>query len=156
MRKIAAAGVALVLAGGGGLANAADCTVRSVHDGDTLTAMCAGVAVKVRLVEIDAPERTQPYARRSANHLKAVCAGKPARLENPHPDKYGRTLARVYCAGVDVSADQVRRGYAWAFDKYLTDPAIKRLEGEAQAAGRGLWAGRDPVPPWEFRHPGGR
>jgi len=156
MRKIAAVGVVLVLAAWGGHVFASECTVRSVHDGDTLTAMCAGVAVKVRLVEIDAPERAQPYARRSANHVKAVCVGKPARLESPRPDKYGRTLARVYCAGVDVSADQVRRGYAWAFDKYLTDPEIKRLESQARADGRGLWAGRDPVPPWEFRHPGGR
>lgn len=155
MRKICAGWLALVLAGGCGAA-AAGCTVRSVHDGDTLTAVCDGVAVKVRLVEIDAPERTQPYARRSANHLKSVCVGKSARLDGAHPDKYGRTLARVYCAGVDVSADQVRRGYAWAFDKYLTDPSIKRLEAEARAAGRGLWAGRDPTPPWEFRHRGGQ
>lgn len=146
----------VVLALHAGLAAGSDCTVRSVHDGDTLTAVCAGQVLRVRLVEIDAPERTQPYARRSANHLKAVCVGRPARLDTPRLDKYGRTLARVYCGSVDASADQVRRGYAWAFDKYLTDPEIKRIEGEARAAGRGLWAGRDPMPPWEFRHRGGK
>jgi len=154
MKNIRKSVASLVLCVAFGVAHAAECRVRSVHDGDTLTAMCAGLAIKVRLVEIDAPERTQPYARRSANHLKAVCVGKLVRLDNPRLDRYGRTLARVYCAGVDVSADQVRRGYAWAFDKYLTDPEIKRLEAEARAAGRGLWAGRDPMPPWEFRRGG--
>lgn len=131
---------------------AAACTVTAVHDGDTLTAQCPDGRLKVRLVEIDAPERTQPYSRMSTNALKALCVGKRARLERHGVDRYGRTLARVYCAGEDANASQVRRGYAWAFTRYLTDPEIARLERDARAARRGLWRSDNPVAPWDFRH----
>jgi endonuclease YncB( thermonuclease family) len=127
--------------------------VISVHDGDTLTALCDGKKIKVRLTEIDAPERTQPYSRISTNSLKSLCVDQPASVVSVGLDRYGRTLGRVSCAGVDANAEQVRRGYAWAFDKYLTDPSIKQLETEARAAQRGLWRSANPMPPWEFRHP---
>ena len=135
---------------------ALECTVKSVHDGDTLTAQCGADKLRVRLTEIDAPERTQPYSRLSANSLKEICVGKPAKMRIQSTDKYGRTLARVICDGTDANAEQVRRGYAWAYDKYLTDPAIKALETEARKAGRGLWRSANPQPPWEFRHPTGK
>ena len=135
------------------MALAAQCTVLSVHDGDTLTADCGDGKVHVRLTEIDAPERTQPYSRLSTNHLKALCVGQVAQIDAAGIDKYGRTLGRVWCQGVDANAEQVRAGLAWAYDKYLTDPSIKVLEREAQEARRGLWRGLPQTPPWEFRHP---
>lgn len=128
-----------------------DCQVLSVHDGDTLTASCDARVIKVRLAEIDAPERTQPYSRISTNALKRLCVGAQATITSHSIDRYGRTIGRVTCAGIDVNAEQVRRGYAWAFDKYLTDPAIKLLETEARAGHRGLWRSAQPIPPWEFR-----
>lgn len=151
MRRAAAAAIVALLSSSA-IASVLECTVRSVHDGDTLTADCAGAIHKIRLVEIDAPERTQPYSRISTNALKALCLHKSAKIESKSQDKYGRTLGRVHCAGVDANAEQVRTGMAWAFDKYLTDPAIKALERDARAAKIGLWRGANPVPPWEFRH----
>lgn len=145
--------VAAALLLSAGAATATDCQVVSVHDGDTLTAQCADQRLKVRLAEIDAPERGQPYSRRSTDHLKAICLGKSATLRGDHLDKYRRTLARVTCAGVDANAEQVRSGYAWAFTQYLTDPDIATLETAAKDARRGLWRAQNPIPPWEFRHP---
>jgi len=66
-------------------------------------------------------------------------------------DRYGRTVARVECGGVDASAEQVRAGMAWAFTRYLTDPGLRDLKAEARSAGRGLWADAQPLPPWEWR-----
>jgi len=41
-----------------------------VHDGDTLTLLTqTGQSIKVRLAEIDAPEREQPYGKRAKNVL---------------------------------------------------------------------------------------
>ena len=133
-------------------AHAVVCTVRSVHDGDTLTAQCPEGRIKVRLAEIDAPERTQPWSRISTNHLKALCLGKDADITTQAIDKYGRSIARVTCGHIDANADQVRRGYAWAFDRYLTDPSIKTLELDARTARRGLWRQDAPQAPWDFRH----
>lgn len=54
---------------------------------------------------------------------------------------------------MDVNTEMVRRGAAWVFRRYSDDPALLRLEAEARADRRGLWAlpeaGR--VPPWEWR-----
>lgn len=149
--RMLAAGLALH----GAIASAQTCQVQSVHDGDTLTARCDGKTIKVRLTEIDAPERTQPYSRMSTNSLKQMCLGVNAEIRSAGIDRYGRTLGRVTCNGIDANAEQVQRGYAWAFDKYLTDPSIKALETEARNARRGLWQSASPVPPWEFRHPKG-
>ena len=77
--------------------------------------------------------------------------GKIAQLAEKGHDRYGRTLARVTCDGVDANAEQVRRGMAWAYTKYLTDRAIKDFEEDAHAVQRGLWKDANPVPPWEWR-----
>ena len=66
-------------------------------------------------------------------------------------DRYGRTLGRVYVGGVDVNAEMIRQGAAWAYRQYLKDPSLLRLEAQARAAQRGLWGLPEAqrCPPWE-------
>jgi endonuclease YncB( thermonuclease family) len=125
--------------------------VIGIADGDTLTVRRGSEIIKVRLTEIDAPEKAQPYGHRSRKSLSDLCYGKNARLTKAGKDRYGRTLARVECAGLDANAEQVRRGMAWAFTKYLTDPSIKAFEESARAGRVGLWADQSPVEPWDWR-----
>ena len=66
-------------------------------------------------------------------------------------DRYGRTIGRVSCAGIDANAEHVRRGMAWVFDRYATDRRLYAIQDEARAARRGLWSDAAPVPPWEYR-----
>jgi len=73
------------------------------------------VNVTVRIAEIDAPEQGQAWGTRSRQHLAVLCHGKPAILEPRTTDRYGRTVARVECDGMDASAEQVRAGMAWVF-----------------------------------------
>lgn len=128
--------------------------VVGVADGDTLTILVNGrEQIKVRLAEIDAPEKSQPFGQRSKQSLSDLCFGKDAVLQKTDTDRYGRTVAKVYCAGVNVNAEQIRRGLAWAYRKYLHDQSLLGLENEARATKRGLWLDGDPVPPWEFRKP---
>jgi endonuclease YncB( thermonuclease family) len=126
--------------------------VVAVADGDTITVLKDLQQVKVRLTEIDAPEKKQAFGNRSKESLSDLCFGKTATLIEKSKDRYGRTLARVTCDGTDANAEQVRRGLAWAYTKYLTDPQIKVLEEEARASRLGLWRDETPVPPWEWRH----
>jgi endonuclease YncB( thermonuclease family) len=79
--------------------------------------------------------------------LAELCFQK--RAEN----RYGRTVARVTCEGRDGNAEQVRTGMAWAYTKYLKDPAIEALEVDARGGHRALWAEPAPVPPRDWRHP---
>ena len=135
------------------------CLVVRIADGDTLTARCGAPGdyqqVKVRLAEIDAPEKAQPFGERSRQSLAAMCAGEQAVLRPTTTDRYGRTVARVECRGRDANSEQVRAGMAWAYTQYQTDPAIPRLELQARRARTGLWSdlgtAAEPAPPWEWR-----
>lgn len=62
------------------------------------------------------------------------------------------TVVRKFAQEADANAEQVRRGMAWVFDRYVTDRSLYAEQEEARAARRGLWADSDPIPPWEWRH----
>jgi endonuclease YncB( thermonuclease family) len=126
--------------------------VVAVADGDSLTVLTPEHRqVQVRLAQIDAPEIGQPSGRASRRSLADVCYGKQAVLQVQATDRYGRTVATVMCAGVDASAEQLRRGMAWAYRRYLADRTLLELEREAREAGVGLWQHPDPTPPWIWR-----
>lgn len=125
--------------------------VVSVADGDTLTVLHGREQLKIRLTEIDGPERGQPFGRRSAQSLRDLCAGRAARVVLAGMDRYQRHLGRVWCAGVDASAEQVRRGLAWVYDQYVTDRGLYAVQEAARAGHKGLWSDPAPVPPWLWR-----
>jgi endonuclease YncB( thermonuclease family) len=126
--------------------------VIGIADGDTLTVLVnEHDQIKVRLAEIDAPEKSQPFGQRSKQSLSDLCFNTEAVLQTTGIDRYGRTLAKVYCSGIDANTEQVKTGLAWAYRKYLHDQSLLELESEARTSKRGLWADNDPVPPWGFR-----
>jgi endonuclease YncB( thermonuclease family) len=130
------------------------CLVVGVTDGDTLKARCGDAPMTtIRLAEIDAPEKRQPFGERSRQQLTELCFRKVAEVHPKSRDRYGRTVARLTCAGHDASLEQVRAGMAWAYTRYVTDPEVKELEAGARAASRGLWADPAPTAPWEWRRP---
>jgi endonuclease YncB( thermonuclease family) len=126
--------------------------VVSVHDGDTLTVLVGKQQVKVRLAEIDAPELRQAFGQRSKQSLADLCFQESAKVEQIARDRYGRSVGRVECAGMEASAHQVALGMAWVFDRYSKPSSpLYGLQDDAKAARRGLWADTEPVPPWEWR-----
>lgn len=127
------------------------CLIVGISDGDTLTAKCPTETIKVRIAEIDAPEKKQAFGQRSKQSLSDLCFKSQAEVRPDKKDRYGRTVARVSCNGIDVSQHQTSTGMAWAYTKYLTDQSIKAYETQARAAKRGLWADPEPVPPWDWR-----
>jgi endonuclease YncB( thermonuclease family) len=137
------------------LAQLLTCLVVGIADGDTLTARCQAdgrtETIKVRLAEIDAPESGQAFGKRSKQSLASLCAGKAASIQTNGTDRYGRTIGRVECEGVDANLRQVEAGMAWAYLRHLTDKRITDAERAAKEAKRGLWADAEPVPPWEWR-----
>jgi endonuclease YncB( thermonuclease family) len=128
-------------------------TVVGVSDGDTLTVLNTQKRqVKVRLVEIDAPEKKQAFGEQSKQSLSEICFKKIAIIDDKGYDKYKRTLGRVHCDGVDANLEQVRRGMAWAYKQFLTDQSIAVQEQAAKSSSTGLWSEVNPTPPWDFRH----
>jgi len=125
--------------------------VVKVSDGDTLTVLVDQKQLKVRLIEIDAPESKQAFGERSRKSLGEMCAGEQATVRFNGRDKYNRVLGRVQCKGMDANAEQVRRGMAWVYDRYVTDRSLYALQNEARATHLGLWADKTPTAPWAWR-----
>ncbi|WON72900.1 thermonuclease family protein [Nitrosospira sp. Is2] len=127
-------------------------TVIGISDGDTLTVLNENKQqIKIRLAEIDAPEARQPFGTNSKQSLSELCFGKQAQIKPRAKDRYGRTVARVICDGVDANAEQVNRGMAWVYRKYAKDHNLYVLQHDAKVAGRGLWSEPSPMPPWKWR-----
>lgn len=131
------------------------CLVIGISDGDTLTARCdtsqGPQNLRVRLAEIDAPEKAQPWGRRSKQHLAQLCFGRAAEVRERETDRYGRSVARVNCGGIDANAEQVRAGMAWVYERYTKDRRLFVEQDAARASRRGLWADNAPVAPWDWR-----
>lgn len=122
-----------------------------VHDGDSLTVMKAGKAVKVRLEGLDCPELGQDFGTRAKRFTSALVFGKEVQVKEYSKDRYGRMLARVSVGGRDVSLEIIKAGLAWHYKKYSSDPVLAEAEERARKAKQGLWSMPSPVPPWEYR-----
>lgn len=133
------------------LNNACAHKVIGISDGDTMTLLVDKTPVKIRLANIDAPEKRQNYGQKSKESLSDICWSTDATYEAQSIDRYGRTVALVYCNGIEANTEQVKRGFAWVFRKYNKDAALPALEKAAQSAKVGLWNDVNPVEPWVFR-----
>ncbi len=128
--------------------------VVGITDGDTLKILTADKkTVKIRLSEIDTPERRQPYGKRAKQALSDLAFQKPVAVRVVTIDRYKRTVGRIYVGDLDVSAELVRRGAAWVYRKYAKDRNLYVLEDQARSEKRGLWGLPEAqrVPPWEWR-----
>lgn len=122
-----------------------------VSDGDTITVLVEQRQVKVRLNAIDAPERKQDYSQKSTDALADLVFGKEVRVVTHGEDRYGRTIGDVFVGQTNVNEKLVEDGWAWNFLKYSKSQRLAELEKEARDAERGLWAGKSPVAPWDYR-----
>lgn len=124
-----------------------------VLDGDTIEVLQDITSVRIRLINIDAPEKKQPFGRWSTNKLKSLIAGQNVTVTYTHTDRYGRVLGRVVTTnGIEANRYMVENGAAWVYDQYNTDKTLLDLQREVMKQKRGLWADSQPVPPWEWRH----
>lgn len=126
--------------------------VVGVADGDTITVLDINkIQYKVRLAEIDAPEKAQAFGYRSKQSLSDLVYGKEVRVIEQGKDKYKRIIGRIYQGDVDANAEQVKQGMAWVYRKYSKDESLLPLEAEAIESRLGLWADDEPMPPWVWR-----
>lgn len=135
-----------------------------VQDGDSFVMRDdLGNRIRVRISGIDAPEKSQPFADRSRQHLRDLMRDVRIRLEPVKVDVFGRTVARVWVlsddgkSGRDAGLAQIEAGMAWHFKRYRSDQhdqdaaRYARAEREARSEYLGLWRDPSPEPPWDFR-----
>lgn len=126
--------------------------VIGVLDGDTIDVLENGKSLRIRLANIDAPEKSQPFGQASKKSLSDLCYGKDATYIPGTIDRYGRTVAVIKCDGIEANMTQVVRGLAWVYEHYNKDVRLPALEKIARANRTGLWHDNAPTPPWEYRH----
>lgn len=126
--------------------------VVAVKDGDTIEMLRNGIAVRIRLAHIDAPERKQPFGTSAKKFVSDLCFGKNvlAQLEGP-PDRYGRSIAEIFVQDICVNKELVKAGLAWHYKYYSTDSSYAALEAAARSSRLGLWIETDPIAPWDWR-----
>src|SRR5271157_485944 len=112
-----------------------------IADGDTITVLVDRKQVKVRLSDIDAPERGQDFSQRSRQALADLVFAKEVRIVTHGRDRYGRVIGDVIVGGKLVNEIMVGQGWAWNFVKYSKSLRLAELERQARAERRGLWAG---------------
>lgn len=125
-----------------------------IVDGDTLVVMTSNQqAVKIRLAEIDAPEKMQPWGKKSKQALSALVATQQVTVNASGTDKYGRRLGTLFLDNVNINKRMVETGNAWAYTAYVADSEYFQLQERAQNNAAGLWSLNQSqiIPPWEWR-----
>ena len=128
-----------------------DLEIKRVVDGDTVHVFFRDQVYKIRLTEIDAPERDQPFGNESTIFLKRLLQDGWVDVDISGTDKYGRKLGRLYWKGKDINRELVSAGYAWVYDQYVTDDTFYENQLKAQKERRGLWVDLKPIEPWNWR-----
>jgi endonuclease YncB( thermonuclease family) len=145
--------------------------VIAVADGDTITVLQGKTRVKIRLHGVDTPEKRQAFGRKAKRFTSRLVFGKVVEVEPVAKDRYGRTVAKVsYPVRVhrsprdrslphrvvtmyrSLQEELVKAGVAWWYRKDAPgDKRLSELQDKAEKAKRGLWADKNPLPPWEWR-----
>ncbi len=126
--------------------------VVEVVDGDTLSVLAGQETRAVRLIGIDAPERSHPsrpkefLADEAAAALSSMCEGKTVRMEtgDEDADRHGRLLRYVYLPEPDgrlVNLEMVRKGYARVNRRFRfsMEAGFSMAEREARREEMGIW-----------------
>jgi endonuclease YncB( thermonuclease family) len=126
-----------------------------VIDGDTVVVLHDGAKEKIRLANIDAPEKAQSYGTESRDALAGMVAKRLVQVDTQAVDQYGRIVATLTLDGLNVNEEQVKRGMAWEYSHYHSDHHYIELQSAAQQARIGLWQDNSPMAPWQWRklHP---
>ncbi|WKT00564.1 thermonuclease family protein [Gallibacterium salpingitidis] len=129
------------------------CRVVSISDGDTFTCLLKNnKQIRVRLAQVDAPEKKQPYGDRSRQLLSQLIFKKNITIQSDEYDRYGRVVGQVFDAsGKNINLTMVQQGLAWAYREYLHSNQYLQAETEARQKRLGLWQDENPIYPSNWR-----
>ncbi|XP_037428549.1 probable staphylococcal-like nuclease CAN3 [Triticum dicoccoides] len=136
-----------------------------IGDGDGFTAHVMEMAgdtnnrapkqCRIRMRGIDAPELNMEYGKKSKKGLVKLIGEKCVEIHVYGMDHFDRYIGDIYCDGVFIQEQMLKRGLAWHFKKYDKRPEFAQWEREAKMARVGLWISDNPQTPWDWRrdHP---
>lgn len=125
------------------------CTV--VIDGDTIQVSRAEESLTVHLVAVDAPEMGQPYGEEAWAFVEGRVLGREVTIDRISEIDSSGIRARVSVGDLDLALAILEAGFAWHDTIHDSQEGLVLAEIISRSAKRGLWAGPEPIAPWEWR-----
>jgi micrococcal nuclease len=137
--------------------------VTRVHDGDTIKVKGDSGELTIRLVGIDAPEKSkkkrepgQRFSQQSTKYLAGLVLNHYVDIKPYGYDRYGRILGLLVLGGKEINLEMVKMGFAEVYRgksaKGFDPVPYLYAEREAREAKKGMWAQGDKyVSPREWR-----
>ena len=133
-------------------------TVIDVVDGDKIIVKYDDKKEKIRLSDIDAPEKEQLNGRWARDYVKMFTRSREVTIKHR-----GRHVPGGYLLGDVVLEDgaslnemMVKEGVAWWYSLKSNNKRYEELEKEAKSRKKGLWLQKEPEPPWVWRKKHGK
>lgn len=126
-----------------------------ISDGDTFVGKTQeGIEIRFRLYGIDAPEKKQPFSKKSTQKLSELIYNTQVEITvKTKQDKYGRPIVIVKNEdGIVVNEELLRLGLAWHYKYFDDTKKYADLEQQAKDKKIGLWQDKNPEAPWDYRH----
>jgi len=122
-----------------------------VTDGDTIKVTNNGTTSTIRLVGIDAPEKSrkkhepgQPFSKKSTKYLASLVLNKTVEINSYGEGWYGRTLGIVFVGGMNVNLEMVKEDLAEVYRgrpaKGFDNELYLKAEAEARKAKLNMWS----------------
>ncbi len=127
--------------------------VVAITDGDTFRFLKSDTTqIKIRVANIDCPERKQPFSKKAKAFTAQAVLGKTVTLKILKRDRYGRYISNViYDDSLYLSRELVKHGLAWHYVKYSKDSTLQHFENNARTHRIGLWQDLNAIAPWLWR-----
>lgn len=127
--------------------------VVGIMDGDTFKLLAKdSTVVKVRLANIDCPEKKQSFSTKAKDFVSEAIFNKNVTVQVLKKDRYRRLIANVfYGDSINLNHQLVKKGLAWHYVKYSKDTILQSLEDDAKKDKVGLWQDSNAISPWEWR-----
>ncbi|WP_111682818.1 thermonuclease family protein [Winogradskyella tangerina] len=126
--------------------------VVAITDGDTFKLLQKdSTLVRVRVANIDCPERKQPFSKRAKQFTSDAIFSKNVELKVLKKDRYGRSIAYVFYNNKNLGEELLKAGLAWHYVKYSDDESLQNLEDKAREKKVGLWSDPNAIAPWDWR-----
>jgi micrococcal nuclease len=127
--------------------------VVSITDGDTFKLLTQDSTLyRIRLANIDCPERKQPFSKRAKQFTSDAIFGKMVTVEKLSADRNSRIIGIVhYNDTLVLNEELLKAGFAWHYRKYSKDEYLQILEDKARVNKVGLWVDPHAIEPWKWR-----
>lgn len=129
-----------------------DGKILRVIDGDTYVVSLNGVSYHCRLVNVDAPEKDQPFGLKVRDSASSFILGKDCQVIIVGFDVYNRALTSISVNHISLDSLLLARGWAWYTPSMIAfKPELRSIEANSRINNIGLWSCTAAIPPWIWR-----